>query len=60
MKALGLAAATFVIVAGALTVYQLRSFAIRGRIDAVRFPTPPAGGSIDVAAGHSHDRGAPA
>jgi hypothetical protein len=56
---LGLAAATFLIVAGALAAYQLRSFASRGRIDTVRFPTPPAGGSID-AAGHSHDRGAPA
>lgn len=57
---LGLAAATFLIVAGALAAYQLRSFAIRSRIDAVRFPTPPTGESIDAPADHRHDRGAPA
>lgn len=57
---LGLAAATFLIVAGALAAYQLRSFAIHGRIDAVRFPTPPSRGSVDAPAGHTHDRGASA
>ena len=55
----GLAAVAFVATAAALAVYQLRSFAARGRVGTVRFPTPPSGGSIDAAAGHSHDRGAP-
>ena len=54
---LALAAATFLFVATTLAVYQLRSFAARGRVGAVRFPTPRAGSAIEDAVGHGHDRG---